>query len=184
MADPLVLFYFGSHPDHRGRYLSEILEQDDLWFEVTHDHIQWLFPNADFSRVAPDAPTLTGEVRAIFVSDSLIRAHSTASYIRMLAFLGLRRTEGGVAKAENWPHRKKDWFTEDTHNSWRITRVLKFLCAIEMRKQAEEFAACLCRLCAEEQDCGISPDTKRYWREAIAQQQVPVGRPRLRRGRP
>ncbi len=40
----LLAFCYGSHPDHRGRMLAEILKQDDLWFELTHDCIQWLFP--------------------------------------------------------------------------------------------------------------------------------------------
>ena len=41
----LLRFYSGSHPDHRGRMLAEILKQDDLWLELTHDYIQWLFPS-------------------------------------------------------------------------------------------------------------------------------------------
>lgn len=42
----LLRFYCGTHPDHRGRMLAEILRQDDDWLEITHDYIPWLFPLA------------------------------------------------------------------------------------------------------------------------------------------
>ena len=45
----LLSFYYGSHPDHRGRMLAEIVPQDDDWIEQAHDFIQWLFPLNDLS---------------------------------------------------------------------------------------------------------------------------------------
>lgn len=39
----LLSFYYGSHPDHRGRMLAEIVQQDDDGIEQAHDFIQWLF---------------------------------------------------------------------------------------------------------------------------------------------
>ena len=183
MVDRLVLFYLGGHPDHRGRFLAEILQKDDFWFEVTHDHIQWLFPNDTFSRVVPDAPTLTAEVREYFVSDTIIRSHILASYRRFIAFLGLSESTAGLVKAENWAQRKGEWFTEETHNCMRITRVLKCLCAIEMLSEANQLFACIESLCSQEEDCGLSPKTREYWRSAVAQQGAAVRRPRLRRGR-
>ncbi len=183
MVDRLVLFYLGGHPDHRGRYLAEILQQDDLWFEITHDYIQWLFPNDAFSRVTPDAPTLNAEVREHFVSDTIIRSHVLASYRRFVAFLGVVSTPAGLEKAENWQQRKKDWFTEETHNCMRITRVLKCLCSIEMTNEANELFGFIEQLCREENDCGLSENTHAYWSSAVAPQGAAVRRPRRRRGR-
>jgi hypothetical protein len=39
----LLAFYLGTGPDHRGRTLAEILRQDDLWFEITHDSFNGCF---------------------------------------------------------------------------------------------------------------------------------------------
>jgi len=72
MNSPLVMFYLGSHPDHRGWLLSEILDQDDLWLEATHDFIQWLFPNREPSRVNAHAPILTSGVIAAFLEASAV----------------------------------------------------------------------------------------------------------------
>lgn len=36
----LVQFYRGTHPDDQGRFLVDILRQDDDWLERTHDNIQ------------------------------------------------------------------------------------------------------------------------------------------------
>jgi len=47
LLNPILAFYFGSHPDSEGRRLAEILRQDDLWLEQTHDYIQWLCPLAE-----------------------------------------------------------------------------------------------------------------------------------------
>ncbi len=87
--NPLILFYIGSHSDSRGRFLSEILEQDDVWFEVTHDYIQWLFPTKEKSRVTPGAPTITKEIKDEFLNDEILRSHLRASFNRILEFYGL-----------------------------------------------------------------------------------------------
>ena len=56
----LLAFYLGTGTDHRGRTLAEILRQDDLWFEITHDFIQWLFPLNELSRASLHAPLVDG----------------------------------------------------------------------------------------------------------------------------
>lgn len=168
---PLILFYLGSHPDSYGRYLQDILKQDDHWFESCHTYIQWLFPNKDWSRVTPQAPVLTTEVIQLFKSDELLRAHLLESFYRILSFYGLQRLDNVIIKASNWPNRKQNWFLDDTHNSLRLTRILKCLYELGFRDIANELYAALVLLRSSEKDCGIGDTAFGFWAEAINPQQ-------------
>lgn len=165
----LLAFYYGSHPDDRGHFLAEILQQDDLWLEVMHDYIQWLFPLSEPSRVTPWAPLVDREIVSAFQGDSLLQDHLLASFVRMLSFYGLRRQEGRVVKGESWADRKHNWFTQDTHNNLRITRILKSLATLGLRHEAQGFLACLKELRELEPDCGVRGTAYRYWSEAIGE---------------
>ena len=165
--NPLIIFYLGSHPDNRGRTLSHILRQDDLWFEVTHDYIQWLFPTRERSGVAPGAPILTPEVVEAFKTDEILQQHLRASLYRMLSFYGLADTDSGIVKAANWEQRKLNWFVEDTHNNMRITRILKCLCALGLCKEALSFHRALNELIKNEKDCRIGARAQQFWVEAV-----------------
>lgn len=166
----LILFYLGSHPDNRGRTLSKILRQDDLWFEVTHDYIQWLFPNEERSRISAGAPTITSEVKSEFEGDDLLQRHLRASFYRILAFYGLTITDGLVAKSDKWEDRKLNWFIEDTHNNLRITRILKCLCALGLKTEALQFHDALVKLVTEEKDSGIGGVAQKFWAEAVGRE--------------
>ena len=163
----LLAFYYGSHPDDQGRLLAEILRQDDLWLEQTHDYIQWLFPLSESSRVVPGAPILDSLTINQFRSDRLLQDHLLASFHRMLGFLGLKFDGAIVSKSENWPDRKGEWFSEPTHNLLRITRVLKSLRILGLEKESLAFHNGLSTLIATEPDCAVPEKTKAFWREAI-----------------
>jgi Opioid growth factor receptor (OGFr) conserved region len=164
----LLAFYLGSHPDHQGRMLAEILKQDDLWLELTHDFIQWLFPLREVSRVNRNAPLVDNATARFFREDALLQRHLMAAYLRMLAFYGLQRqADGEVQKGQNWHERKPDWFTEDSHNSLRITRMLKCLTDLGLAAEARSFHRALSRLCAAEADCDIDPTSQDFWRDAV-----------------
>ncbi len=163
----LLAFYHGSHPDDRGRFLADILWQDDLWLEQTHDYIQWLFPLHEVSRVLPSAPLIDQEVAAAFHADDWLQSRLRASWLRMLAFYGLACCNGAVVKGSNWAERKSNWFTQGTHNDLRITRILKSLCALGLRSEAKAFLTCLEALRSSEADCGIGETAYRYWRSAV-----------------
>lgn len=162
----LLAFYYGSHPDDQGRRLAEILRQDDLWLEQTHDYIQWLFPLAESSRVVPGAPILDSLTIKQFRADQLLQDHLRASFVRMLAFLGLRFDGKVVGKAGNWSDRKGEWFSEPTHNLLRITRMLKSLRLLGLEHEAHGLYAGLSALLATEPDCAVPEKTKSFWREA------------------
>lgn len=163
----LLLFYSGSHPDHRGRTLAEVLKQDDQWFELTHDYVQWLFPLAELSRASANAPLLDRATIDAFRTDEQLRSHMRASFVRMLRFFGLRVSRDGISKADNWSERKAEWFTENTHNSLRLTRMLKSLHALGFTWEARTLQATLEALCTTESDCGIDATARRFWRDAL-----------------
>jgi hypothetical protein len=165
---PLRAFYLGSHADHRGRTLAQILRQDDDWLEAVHDYIQWLFPLDEHSRAVPGSPTLSRADIEAFRTDPLLRQHMLAAWRRMLGFYGLRvGDDGAVAQAPNWAERKPNWFTQPTHNSLRITRILKSLVLVGLESEAARFQACLLGLCASEPDCGIPAASQAFWRQAV-----------------
>ena len=163
----LLAFYYGSHPDSHGRMLAEILKQDDQWLEVCHNYIQWLFPTKEFSRVTPDAPVLDKATIEAFKTDELLRKHLRAALIRILSFYGLKLTHKGVIKGPNWEARKSNWFIENTHNSLRITRILKCLNSLGLEIEAKAFQSGLSSLCASETDCGIDKIAMQFWRDAV-----------------
>ncbi len=168
MTAPLLAFYYGSAPDHRGRYLAEILRQDDVWLEVTHDYIQWLFPLREGSGVNPQAPRLTPQIEAAFHSDDQMREDLRAACRRMLSFYGLTERAEGIVPGENWLARKTNWAVHDTHNNLRITRILKSLTLLGLRDAALRLLACLEDLRENDPDWGVSDSSFRYWREAVA----------------
>jgi hypothetical protein len=165
--NPLLAFYAESGPDHRGRYLRDIVQQDDRWLETTHDYVQWLFPLYEPSGVLPSAPRIDAEVAAAFATDERLRQTLHESLLRMLSFYGLADRDGRIGKGPNWPERKANWFTRPTHNNLRITRILKCLCALGLRADAERLAACLEVMRTTEADCGVGATTFAYWRAAV-----------------
>ena len=147
--------------------LAEVLKQDDDWLEMTHDYIQWLFPLADLSRATLNAPLLDGATIDAFRTDEQLRNHMRASFVRMLQFFGLGISRDGITKASNWDNRKKEWFTTNTHNSLRLTRMLKSLNALGFTWEARTLQCALEGLCTTEPDCGIDATSRRFWKEAI-----------------
>lgn len=164
---PLLAFYLGSHPDHRGRLLADIVEQDDDWLEYTHDYIQWLFPLEEHSRAVPSAPILRPDDVRAFREDALLRDHMRAALHRMLAFYGLALVDGKVQKAPNWAQRSGNWFTEATHNDLRVTRILKSLMTAGLEHEARAFHTCLKTLCADEPTCGVPLASREFWSRAV-----------------
>lgn len=150
-----------------GRFLAEIVRQDDIWLEIAHDYIQWLFPLTEHSRVHPSAPILTPSDIAPFRQDELLRDHIHAVLSGMLRFYGLVSRGTAVAKAENWDERKTNWFIEPTHNNLRITRILKSLSTLGLHDNARAFLVALENLVAREPDCGVPFESLNFWRAAV-----------------
>ena len=167
IMNKLLGFYCGSHTDNHGRMLAEILKHDDDWLEACHNYIQWLFPTKEISRVTPDAPILDEETIEAFKTDEVLRNHLRAALIRILAFYGLELTPDRIIKGPNWAARKSNWFTESTHNSLRITRILKCLYSLGLEVEAKAFQSGLLSLCESESDCYIDKIAMNFWRNAV-----------------
>jgi hypothetical protein len=158
---PLVPFYMVRHPDHRGRYLAEILSQSDDWLEVTHDYIQWLFPNRCLSGVLPNAPLPDKETVELFYNDDILQDHLQASLNRIL-----RLTDRCLVKQSNWVDRRANWFLHNTHNTLRIIRILLCLAACGCNEKTKQIHTGLLQLRKTEPDCGLSENPFHFWQKS------------------
>ena len=61
MSNSIVNFLEGIGTDSRNRHIDEILDEDNRYWEHTHDFIQWLFPLNEESRAVNNSPVLTVE---------------------------------------------------------------------------------------------------------------------------
>jgi hypothetical protein len=86
----------------------------------------------------------------------------------MLGFFGLQRSAAGVTTGPNWAARRGNWFTENTHNSLRITRMIRSLGLLGQPGEAAAFEAGLQVLCDREPGCGITQQSRDHWRRAVA----------------
>nr|XP_014267945.3 opioid growth factor receptor-like protein 1 [Maylandia zebra] len=125
-------FYLGkkrSVPD--GVSITEFHEQwygDYESLEYVHTYIQWLFPLQE-PGVNYEASTLTKEEITDFLNHSLAKQNLLKSYELMLDFYGIVLCDektGEVRRAKHWEERF-DNLNSHTHNSLRITRILKCL---------------------------------------------------------
>lgn len=169
----LLAFYYGTGADHRGRRLAEMLRQNDGWFEITHDFIQWLFPLSELSRASVNAPLVDAATRQAFEADALLRDHLRASVSRFLRFLGLDFDGESLRPGPNWAQRRTEWFDEDTHNSLRITRMLKSMALLGLGSDAAILGKGLEALCAGDTRCGIGTASRAHWREATRTAALP-----------
>lgn len=167
MTTRIIDFYSGTEGDDQGRMLADILEQDDRWLENVHDYIQWAFPNREPSEVTPCAPLIAAEDESEFRENELLKNRLMDSFCRMLAFYGMKISQGRITKAENWDERKHNWFIRDTHNNLRITRILKCLVALGLENEARHFFNALTSLVESELDSGISQTSVQFWTEAL-----------------
>ncbi|KAM9410710.1 opioid growth factor receptor-like isoform 1-T2 [Pholidichthys leucotaenia] len=114
-----------------GMFISEIHED---WYgqydtlEYTQTYIQWLFPLQE-PGLNSEAFTLTKEEIEDFHEDKTAKENLLKSYKLMLDFYGIELRDeetGGVKRNKNWEERF-DNLNSHTHNSLRITRILKCL---------------------------------------------------------
>ena len=159
-------------PDHRGRYLREILEWPDTALESVHDYIQWLFPLSERSGFNANAPVLDRETIQEFRSRPDLQRNMRVSFLRMLAFYGLEIVESNpptVKRAPSFSERSENWLTASNHNH-RIKRILTSLRTLGLEGEAAAFFNCLADIYGEEKSKdypGISDETFRFWQSAV-----------------
>jgi hypothetical protein len=170
----IIGFYGVTEPDHRGRYLREILGWPDDQLEAVHDYIQWLFPLPERSAFNAAAPLLTGETILEFRTRPELRQNLRLSFLRMMNFYGFEfhLGERNVApRAPNFTTKAIVWLLPSNHNHLRITRISRCLSLLGLEQEARAFFDCLSEIYAEEQTKplpAISDETMLYWRKAVS----------------
>ncbi|KAJ8258916.1 hypothetical protein COCON_G00179280 [Conger conger] len=107
------------HMDWKGDYAR---------LEWVHSYIQWLFPLQE-SGMNYLANVLTKKEIEEFCEDEEAQKRLVISYELMLDFYGIRlvdKSSGKVERSEKWEERFEN-LNRNTHNSLRITRILKCL---------------------------------------------------------
>jgi hypothetical protein len=170
---PIIEFYLGAAPDHRGRYLREIQQWADDQLESVHDYIQWLFPLPEPSGFNAAAPTLTRASIHEFQMRRELQNHLRSSFLRMMSFYGLevRFSERiKVIRSPNFAVKASAWLSPGNHNHLRITRILKCLTLLGLKAEARAFFDCLGEIWKDDQSkiiSAISTETIRYWTGAV-----------------
>lgn len=149
----IVSFYNSITPDYAGRYLPNILNMGDTWFERVHDFIQVLFPNREPSVINPEAPLLTDEIVEEFRSRPELTANVKRSLNRMIMFYQMD-------DEHPW------WCIKGNHNYLRITRILNTLREFEMRDELLYFYEKLL-IIYENNSVDIGELTWEYWENAF-----------------
>ena len=165
----IFAFYLHDQPDNRGRRLADILSRGDDWLERTQGCLQWLFPLPEPSGSNPHAPLLDSGTIAAFRANDVMRDRLRSAYLRMLSFYGLRERTWHVEKGDNWDDRKAKWVTAPTHNNLLITRILRSMCLLGLRSEAEAFKGCLIRLARLDADCKFDEQALAFWCGATAE---------------
>lgn len=161
---PLVNFYHGESPDHKGRYIEGIWAMSPFWLEHTHDYIQWLFPIPEAGRFNGFAPLLGEREQAAFAADEVLRANQHRSLDVMLAFFGLTRRELVIEALPELNMRKHIWLKRGGHNHLRISRIIRSLYLCHQPSLAQAFQSAVIKIGTEQ---GIVSDSSiQYWTRA------------------
>jgi hypothetical protein len=166
-------FYRGELRHPSGVTIESIWGWSHDRLEHEHTYIQWLFPLRDPSRAVPGSPTITETEVREFNRDPALRDRVLRSFRLMLGFYGFTMgpaadAAGGVtiAPAPDSAVLSRSWLTPGNHNHLRITRILKSLCILGLRREAREWFAALQRVFVEHADT-IGSVTYDFWRKAV-----------------
>lgn len=164
---PLVDFYKNSGADHTGRTLNDILSFSDRELEAVHDYIQWLFPLPECSRFQPHIPVLTQDDIEAFKNSAAMQDNMRRSFSRILSFYGFEDKGDKITLAENFNDRVKNWMTPRNHNFLRITRILRSMTFLGLKKEAGRFFAALDEGCRNPDVKQIVGDSYQYWADQV-----------------
>ena len=143
----IIDFLIKSGTDTQSRHLNQILDENDEYWERTHDFIQWLFPLTEPSRSVRNAPVLThDEIKQIRESETA-QANIQRSVIRYKEFLA------GSTK----------WRSGYDHNHLRVSRVIKSLRLLVSDEAANGFKYWVAGQLGDQID-SIHAESRRHWR--------------------
>jgi len=168
--DPILDFYRGA-PLPNGVCLVDVWDWSFDQLEDAHDYIQWVFPLDRPSAVNPGAPLVTEETARAFAWDDVLRDRLQRSLATMLKFYGLERLvlpddKLVVIRAVTFSERRGVWIWPNNHNHLRLTRIIRSLRLLGLKKDAVALAHCLDDIARVEGRDIISEDTSEHWRRA------------------
>jgi hypothetical protein len=169
----IVDFYRGETLNSSGVGIETIWGWNDRQLEVVHTYIQWLFPLREPSQAVRSSPTITEAEARVFRHDPELKERVLRSFRLMLGFYGfaMRPTadpaEGmTIAPASDFDAKSRNWLTTANHNHLRITRILKSLILLGLKRESQEWFAALQRVHVANADV-IGQTTYEYWRNAV-----------------
>ena len=125
--------------DHKGRFLSDILNLDRFWLEHDHSYIQWLFPIDKSTKFNLHAPILSQSDRDQFKESPNLKANQQKSLARMSNFFGLDWIDGDFLAKPELHMCTHIWLKRGGHNHLRISRIIKSLALCDQVLIAERF---------------------------------------------
>lgn len=155
----IIDFYRGECPTTEGVFLKDIMGWSDEALEVAHDYIQWLFPLNELSNFNVDAPILTQEDTAIFVTDPELKEKVKESFQRMLKFFKMKIEDEKVVYDKT---EVPMWLMAFNHNMLRVTRIIKSLRLLGHESYAYSFHEALMNHSGH-----LSENTLQYWQDAL-----------------
>jgi len=174
LVDTILDFYRGE-PLSNGRRLVDIWGWPADQLEDVHDYIQWMFPLDTPSSVLPDAPLVTEDIARAFEWDDVLRDRLLKSLNVMLRFYGLERLvlppdKLVIIRATTFADRRGVWLWPNNHNHLRLTRIIRSLRLLGLKKDALALATCLADISRVEGRDIISDETQQHWRRAAKRQ--------------
>ncbi|MBN2975028.1 hypothetical protein BFW88_23685 [Pseudomonas fluorescens] len=168
-AKDLIRNYLGyDGMDHRQRTLAQALAWDDDALESTHDFIQWWFPLPDPSAYNSHSPVASLAEFDELANDERVRGGVECAMRRMLSFYGLRHYASGlIEKSDDWDSRSQNWAYTQNHNDLRMTRILRSLCLLGHRAQAQRLFVILEEVIQQTREPWEQVPL-RFWREALS----------------
>ncbi len=166
-------FYRGKLHHPTGATIETIWGWSHDRLEYEHTYIQWLFPLREPSRAVPGSPTITEAEIGEFNRDPALKERVLRSLSCMLGFYGftMHATADAargvtIALAPSFAVRSHAWLIPGNHNHLRISRMLKSLCILGLRREAREWFAVLQHVYGEHADA-IGSETYHFWRAAV-----------------
>jgi hypothetical protein len=163
-------FYRGEAPHSSGVGIETIWGWSDRQLESVHTYIQWLFPLREPSQAVPGSPTIAAAEVEEFRRDPALRERVLRSFRLMLGFYGFAMSPAGgvtIAPSAEFAAKSGNWLTAANHNHLRITRILKSLVLLGLKREALAWFAALERVYADNAGL-IGRTTYEYWRSAVA----------------